>query len=231
MQRKIIYIYGILLAGLFLYLGNTGGWFSDNQPEQRADTVSQATESRYRELEIRDYEGTRLDPSVGPRDNSISGIQQVDLEEYKLRITGLVREPLSYSYEQVLEKDKFQRLITLYCVEGWDATILWEGVRIIDLLDDAGILDSGEIVIFHCVDGYTTSMPLETIKARDMLLAYSSNGITLPDSLEFPFIVIAEDKLGYKWARWVKEIELSSDLEYEGYWESRGFSNEAEVDR
>ncbi len=231
MQKKLIYITGIILAAVVLYLGITGSRLSDSSSDQEPDLVSLATENRYKEMEIKDYEGARLDPSVGPRDNSISGIQQVDLESYNLLITGLVEKPLSYSYDQVLEKDSYQRLITLYCVEGWDATVLWEGVRITDLLEDAGVLRSGEIAIFHCVDGYTTSLSLETIKDRDMLLAYSSNGITLPDSLGFPFIVIAEDKLGYKWARWVTEIEISADLEYKGYWESRGYTNEAEVSR
>ncbi|MBW6463560.1 MAG: molybdopterin-dependent oxidoreductase [Firmicutes bacterium] len=231
MQRKLIYLTGIILAAVVLYLGITGNWLSDSISDQEPDSVSQATENRYKEMEIRDYEGVRLDPSIGPRDNSISGIQQVDPGSYNLSITGLVEKPLAYSYDQILENDSYQRLITLYCVEGWDATVLWEGVRITDLLEDAEVLESGEIAIFHCVDGYTTSLPLETIKERDMLLAYSSNGITLPDSLGFPFIVIAEDKLGYKWARWVTEIEISADLEYKGYWESRGYTNDAEVRR
>ena len=231
MPRKLIYITGIILAAVIIYLVIAGNLVSDGSSDQEPDTVSQATENRYQEMEIREYEGARLDPSVGPRDNSISGIQQVDLGSYNLLITGLVERPLAYSYDQVLENDSYQRLITLYCVEGWDATVLWEGVRITDLLADAGVLGSGEIAIFHGVDGYTTSMPLETIKDRDMLLAYSSNGITLPDSLGFPFIVIAEDKLGYKWARWVTEIEISDDLEYKGYWERRGYSNEAELRR
>jgi len=100
-----------------------------------------------------------------------------------------------------------------------------------DLLNEAEILNENSIVIFHYVDGYTTSMPLETIKTRDLLLAYSSNGITFPESLGFPFIVIPEDKAGYKWARWVNEIEISDDLVYEGFWESRGYSNEAEISR
>jgi len=231
MQRKAIKA-GVLLAGLILCLGSMSGCFSDDSViDQGVDSVSQATEGRYSELEIRDYEGVRLDPSVGPRDNSISGIQQVDLKDYRLRITGLVREPVTYSYAEVLEKVSYQRLTTLYCVEGWEATILWEGIRIVDLIDDAGIMDNGNTVIFHCVDGYTTSMPLETIRTRDMIIAYSSNGITLPEALGFPFIVVAEDKLGYKWARWVDEIELSSDLNYEGYWESRGYSNDAEIDK
>ena len=238
MRRKNILISGLLLAALFIYLGVVSGCAPDNdlvqdeplEPVEPVDAISEATEGRYKELEIREYEGARLDPSVGPRDNSIAGIQQVELDDYKLQVTGLVSEPVTYTYEQVLEKDSYQRLITLYCVEGWDATILWEGVRIMDLLEDAGITDDDVVAIFHAVDGYTTSMPLETIAERDMLLAYSSNGITLPPNLGFPFIVVAEDRLGYKWARWVYEIELSSDLEYEGFWESRGYSNEAGVE-
>jgi len=195
----------------------------------KEDAVSQATASRYQELEIREYQGVRLDPAIGPRDNSISGIQEVDLSTYQLQLTGLVDKPVSYTYEQVLEKEKAQRLITLYCVEGWQATVLWEGVHINDLLADAGIKDNATVVIFHCVDGYTTSMPLTVIKDEDMLLAYSANGVPLPASMGFPFIVVAEDKLGYKWARWVSEIELSSDESYEGYWEKRGYSNDATV--
>ena len=236
MKRNIFLAIGLVLAGLIIYLSVTGKLTQkessdDNGNSQEIDSVSQATENRYQELEIRDYEGMRLDPSVGPRDNSIAGIQQVNIEEYELQITGLVKNPLTFSYEQVLENKSYERLITLYCVEGWDATVLWKGVRIMDLLNKADILNENSNVIFHCLDGYTTSLPLETIKTRDLLLAYSSNGVTLPESLGFPFIVVAEDKAGYKWARWVHEIEITDDLTYEGYWESRGFSNEADIKR
>lgn len=66
-------------------------------------------------------------------------------------------------------------------------------------------------------------------KSGNMILAYSSNGIPLPPALGFPFIVVAEDKWGYKWARWVDAIILSSDTEYKGYWEERGFGNGADL--
>jgi len=68
------------------------------------------------------------------------------------------------------------------------------------------------------VDGYTTSLPLQTVKDRDLILAYSANGLDLPQELGYPFIVVAEDKLGYKWARWVKIIELSDNKGYRGFW-------------
>jgi len=193
-----------------------------------SDATSKATENRYSELEIQDYEGTRLDPSVGPRDNSIKGIQEVDIANYTLKISGLVKEEVSMNYEEVLAMPASEKLITLHCVEGWDATVLWKGVHLAALIGLAGAESEANSVIFHCVDGYTTSMPLADILDRDMLLAYSSNNIQLPPSLGFPFIVVAEDKLGYKWARWVNEIELSSDAKYKGYWEQRGYDNDAD---
>ena len=194
------------------------------------DSISAATEARYAEREIRGYEGTRLDPAVGPRDNSISGVQYVNVSTYSLKITGLVEEEQELSYKDILKFDSYERLITLYCVEGWEATILWEGVRLTDLIDSARALDTANTVIFKAVDGYTTSLPLDVIEQRDLLLAYKSNGIDLPPEMGFPFIVVAEDKLGYKWARWVTEIELSDREDYKGYWESAGYSNSADVD-
>lgn len=195
----------------------------------RPDGTTEATENRYSELEIREYEGTRLDPSVGPRDNSIAGIQHVELEGYTLKITGLVQEEQSLTYEEVLTMPATEKLITLHCVEGWEATVLWKGTSLGDLIQLAEADQKADTVIFHCVDGYTTSMSLADIMDRNMILAYSSNGIPLPPALGFPFIVVAEDKWGYKWARWVDAIILSSDTEYKGYWEERGYSNEADL--
>jgi len=125
--------------------------------------------------------------------------------------------------------DPYERKITLYCVEGWDATILWKGVLLEDLINISGMSPEANTVIFHAVDGYTTSLPLETIIDNELILAYSANGLELPPEMGYPFIVVAEDKLGYKWARWVSEIELSDDENYRGFWEQRGYSNEADI--
>lgn len=79
------------------------------------------------------------------------------------------------------------------------------------------------------MDGYTTSLPLQTIRDKELILAYSANGLDLPPSMGYPFIVVAEDKLGYKWGRWVSSITLSDDADYRGFWENLGYSNEADV--
>ncbi|MDD3214519.1 MAG: molybdopterin-dependent oxidoreductase, partial [Eubacteriales bacterium] len=82
------------------------------------DAVSAATQSRYRENEITEYQGARLDPAVGPRDNSISGVQHVTIDDYTLTIDGLVDQPVTLTYEQVRAMDAYERRITLHCVEG-----------------------------------------------------------------------------------------------------------------
>lgn len=208
------------------------GCLDSGSDDRQTDTdgISGATRSRYRENEITEYEGARLDPAIGPRDNSISGIQYIDISDYTLDIYGLVKNSRVLSYDDVLKLDPYRRKITLYCVEGWDATILWEGVLLEDLISLAGAEPEADTVIFHASDGYTTSLPLDTIISKQLILAYKSNGLALPPELGFPFIVVAEDKLGYKWARWVTKIELSDDPEYRGFWESRGYSNTADVD-
>ncbi len=75
---------------------------SSGETVEEVDTVSEATLAKYDVREIREYEGIRLDPSIGPRDNSIKGIQVVDIDNYKLEITGLVDEPKSLTYDEVL---------------------------------------------------------------------------------------------------------------------------------
>jgi DMSO/TMAO reductase YedYZ molybdopterin-dependent catalytic subunit len=195
------------------------------------DTISRATLDRYQVNEIHEYKGLRLDPSIGPRDNSLKGVQHVDINAYHLQITGLVNNPIELSYEDVLSLDSVERLNVLFCVEGWAARILWQGVQFSTLFDLAGGVDpSANTVIFNCVDSYSTSIPLKTVIERKLILAYKSNGLTLPPELGYPFIVVAQDKFGYKWARWVKQIVLSADSSYRGYWESvLGYDNDGDI--
>jgi DMSO/TMAO reductase YedYZ molybdopterin-dependent catalytic subunit len=176
-----------------------------------------------------EYEGIHLDPAIGPRDNSINGIQEVDITTYSLKIDGLVENKISYTYDQILEMDSLEVVYTIYCVEGWDATFLWKGVLMKDVLDESNVLDDAKTVIFHAVDGYTTSLPLDEIIDNDLMIAYNVNGLPIPSSLGYPFIFVAYDKWGYKWARWINRIELSADTDYMGYWESRGYDNNGDI--
>ncbi len=180
-------------------------------------------------VEVRGYDGEMLSAISDFRENSIRGPQQVSEETYRLKITGLVDSPQEHTYDEVLAHDKYSKVVTLFCVEGWEATILWEGFRVADLLDEAGVKPEANTVIFHAYDGYTTSLPLDYIRNRGIIVAYKMNGVALPPERGFPLQLVAEDKWGYKWIKWVTEIELSSDPDYKGYWESRGYSNSGDL--
>lgn len=216
-----------LISILIVFFTSACSNIIDSDP----DSHSSASLARFRAGEIQEYQGKLLSPAVGPRDNSIKGVQKIDIDAYSLRITGLVNNEVIMNYEQVLEMTSFKRLITLHCVEGWDATILWEGVSLVELIEKANPRSEAVTVIFHAADGYTTSLPLALVKERQLILAYKANEIDLPPEMGYPFIVVAEDKLGYKWARWVTKIELSDNNDYKGYWESRGYTNEADIQK
>ena len=183
-------------------------------------------------VEITEYEGEKLSSVNDFRENSIAGPQYVDIESYQLQVHGLVEEPKSYTYDQVIEENKqYKKVVTLDCVEGWSVDILWEGVLVRDLIGKSGALSDAKVVIFHAYDGYTTSLPLEFIMNNDILLAYKMNDIAIPPERGFPFQLVAESKWGYKWIKWVAAIELSDDVNYKGFWESRGYSNDADLDK
>jgi len=165
------------------------------------------------------------------RENSIKGPQEIDAESYMLRITGLVANSKNYTYDEVVNKHQhYEKIVTLNCVEGWSVTVLWEGVLVRDLLAEAEPLANAEVLIFHAYDGYTTSLPIDYIMDNDILMAYKMNDVILPPERGFPFQLVAEGKWGYKWIKWITEIELSDDANYRGYWESRGYSNSADLD-
>ena len=182
-------------------------------------------------VEVREYEGKDLSSVEDFRENSIDGPQEVDRETYRLAVKGLVDTPLTLTYDDVLANhDSYKKVVTLSCVEGWSVDILWEGVRVSDLLDEAGADPEARVIIFRSVDGYSTSLPAEYIRDNDILLAYKMNDVELPPERGFPFQVVAQDKWGYKWAKWIEEIEVSDDTSFRGYWESRGYGNDADLE-
>jgi DMSO/TMAO reductase YedYZ molybdopterin-dependent catalytic subunit len=178
--------------------------------------------------EIREYQGKRLDAFDRAYDNSIKGPQRVDIKQYRLRITGLVQTPQSLTYQEVLGLPVVKRAVTLYCVEGWNEYLLFEGVRLADLLAMAKPKKGVKTVIFYAADGYSSSVAYDYAIRRDIMLAAKINGRVLDAQRGFPFQVVAESKLGYKWVKWVTRIALS-DKPYKGYWEERGYDNEADV--
>ena len=183
-------------------------------------------------VEVREYQGNDLSSINDFRENSIRGPQYVNTSDYRLTVTGLTNKTDVYTYQEILVKyPNYTKIVTLFCVEGWDTTILWEGVLVRDLIRDAGIDPRANTVIFTARDGYTTSFPLDYLMNHDILMAYKMNNVTLPAERGYPFQLVAQDKWGYKWIKWIEKIQVTDDPNYRGYWEQRGYSNTADLEK
>lgn len=198
-------------------------------PAFRSGSLSNETK-QLAAVEIRSYQGKDLSSITDFHENSILGPQHINESDYRLTVTGLTSTTRISTYRDVIDNHQhYSKVITLHCVEGWDVTLLWEGVLVSDLIKEAGSDPRANTVIFTAHDGYTTSFPLSYLVDNNIMLAYKMNNVTLPAERGFPFELVAEDKWGYKWIKWVEKIELSDNPNYKGYWEQRGYSNSGDL--
>ena len=216
MDRKIIIILVILILVVIIFSVIE---YQQNQPV------------KLQGVQVNNYQGQKLTSISSMPKTSIKGTQYVNMSNYTLEVTGLVQNPRNFTYAEVLNHTAYQKVVTLNCVEGWDATILWQGVLVSDLLKDVKPLPSGTTVIFTAADNYTTSFPIDYLYNNNILLAYKMNNVTIPQEYGFPFQLVAESKWGYKWIKWVTKIEVSNNTNYTGYWESRGYTNVGDLNQ
>jgi DMSO/TMAO reductase YedYZ molybdopterin-dependent catalytic subunit len=225
MVRRLIF--GILVVAV-LAIGVYGVWYA----LAKGGLVKPPEPEQLAAVEVKQYEGKDLSSVKNFRENSIKGPQHVDIATYQLKIGGLVNEPVSFTYDQIIGDYKhYKKIVRLDCVEGWSVNILWEGMLVKELVLKAQPKPEAKVIIFKAYDGYSTSFPIDYIMNNDIIMAYKMNDITMPANRGYPFQLVAEMKWGYKWIKWITEIELSDNEKYEGYWESRGYSNTGDLDK
>jgi DMSO/TMAO reductase YedYZ molybdopterin-dependent catalytic subunit len=182
------------------------------------------------EIEATEYQGVKLTPISQQQNNALKGTQHIDKDSYKLTVSGLVEKPLSLSYADLLAYPQISKLMDLNCVEGWNFTAKWTGPSLNAIFANARVKPEATIIIFHTSENLDySSLDLFYVRDRNIILGMKMNDITLPPERGFPFQVVAESKFGYKWSKWVTGIELSSDTNFKGYWESAGYNNNADI--
>ena len=164
---------------------------------------------------------------------SIGGTPQVQLDNWSLRVTGLVNHPLTLRYEDLLKRPNVSMISTLECIGnplGGDSigTAKWEGVQLNALLDQAGVDPNAVDLVLRGADGYSDSFPAKRAMREEVLLVTKMNGVPLPPDHGFPARVIVPGIYGMKNVKWLTELELV-DGDYQGYWERRGWSDDADV--
>ncbi|MFG1607316.1 molybdopterin-dependent oxidoreductase [Actinoplanes sp. NPDC049265] len=161
---------------------------------------------------------------------------QVDPATWQLRIHGMVRNPITVSWADLLRRPMVERYVTLTCVsnEVGDTLVgnaLWLGTPIRELLEEAGPLAEADQVVQRSVDGWTCGSPTAVLRdGRDALLAVGMNGKPLPVEHGFPVRMVVPGLYGYVSAcKWITEIELTRFADFDAYWVPRGWSAQGPI--
>ena len=147
--------------------------------------------------------------------------------EWALVVDGFVRNPLNLTYGEILVMPKTTVYAELYCVDNPNFAITkgnWTGVKLGFILERAGVKSDAVKVVFRSQDGYTSDLSVTTAMREDIIIAYELNSQSLPETLR----LAVPGKWGYKWVSRLAHIELV-DYDFKGTWESRGYSDEADI--
>ncbi|BFU47007.1 molybdopterin-dependent oxidoreductase [Krasilnikovia sp. MM14-A1004] len=161
---------------------------------------------------------------------------QVDPATWQLRVHGMVRNPITLSWDDLLRRPMIERYVTLACVSnevGGDliGNARWLGTPVKALLDEADPLPDADQVVQRSVDGWTCGSPTAVLRdGRDALLAIGMNGRPLPVEHGFPVRLVVPGLYGYVSAcKWVVELELTRFADFDAYWVPRGWAQQAPI--
>jgi DMSO/TMAO reductase YedYZ molybdopterin-dependent catalytic subunit len=157
-------------------------------------------------------------------------VPRVDLDRWRLRVTGMVDRPFEVSYAELMSMPQVEADITLSCVSNEVGGKLagaarWQGVPLAEVLERAGVRQGATQIVGRSVDGWTSGFPTEMVSdGRAALVAVGMNGKPLPLAHGFPARLVVSGIYGYVSAtKWLTEIELTT-LDFDAYWAPRGWS-------
>jgi DMSO/TMAO reductase YedYZ molybdopterin-dependent catalytic subunit len=149
---------------------------------------------------------TELDPSIGLH---ITGMYQVvDLETYRLRVTGRVKQPLELTYDQIRCLPNVTTEADIVCPGFFVDAATWKGVPMNVILNLAGVEEDATKVVLVSVDRYRAVLTLDEAQENENFLAYEVNGQILPILHGFPLRAVLPGMDGSSWIKWVVEIQV-----------------------
>ena len=173
--------------------------------------------------------------SVNPQTPEYLAMVANNFADYRLRVSGLVKTPLSLSLDDLRAMPSRTQITRHDCVEGWSCIGKWKGTPLGKVLDLAGPRANAKYVLFRCADSldddenrYYESIYLSEAYHPQSILAYDMNDAVLDIAHGAPLRVRLERKLGYKQAKYIVGIELVQSMAElgsgkGGYWEDRGY--------
>ncbi len=147
-----------------------------------------------------------LDPSTGLH---VTGKAQViELDSYRLDITGLVERPLSLTYNDLRCLPKIEVQTTIVCKGNFDDTAVWAGVALKAVLGLAEVKPEATEILLFGADGYVINVDIEHALSGKSFLAYELHGEPVPILHGFPVRAAFPGQPGFYWVKWLVKIEV-----------------------
>jgi hypothetical protein len=147
---------------------------------------------------------------------------------YELAMSGLVDQPRNFTYSELQRFPMVSEVTLMECIAGMTWLYNWTGIPLFFLLSETGVKAGATEVVFYASDGFSSSLTIERALHPTTLLALQANGTVLSDANGPPNRLVVPCKYGYKWVKWITEIEVV-DYDYKGTYERFGFSDEADI--
>jgi DMSO/TMAO reductase YedYZ molybdopterin-dependent catalytic subunit len=163
-------------------------------------------------------------------------VPAVDPNDWRIRIHGMVDREITLTYRELVARRITEDWVTICCVSnpvGGDliGNAWWSGVRIADLLAEAGVQSGADAVKQTSKDGWTCGTPIQALTdGRNAMLAVAMNGEPLPVEHGFPVRMIVPGLYGYVSAtKWLVDLEVTTFDRFSAYWTDRGWSEKGPV--
>jgi thiosulfate reductase cytochrome b subunit len=138
--------------------------------------------------------------------------------DYRLRVDGLVENPVELSYSQLRAMPGQAQITQHYCIQGWSAIGEWAGVPMRTICDLVTPTANAKWVVFYSFgEGageepgggrYYDCHPIANMYHDQTILAYDLNGQPLSESHGAPLRLRDEVELGFKQVKWIEAIEF-----------------------
>ena len=159
---------------------------------------------------------------------------KVDGMMWRLKISGMVEKPLSFTLDDIRRYEPMHQFVTLSCISnpvGGDliGTTRWTGVSLKSFLRDLGLKPGATHLKITSADGFWETLALDMVMADErVMLAYAWDGVQLHDDHGFPLRIYIPDLHGMKQPKWIESIEVMDHWE-PGYWVVRGWDKVAKM--
>jgi DMSO/TMAO reductase YedYZ molybdopterin-dependent catalytic subunit len=136
---------------------------------------------------------------------------RVDIDHWRLNIVGAVSRPTSWTYQQILAQPVIERKVLMICPMVFANQGVWRGLAIWPLLQAAGVQPGASHLVAHGPEGEDRMgrrFSLQDVRAGKIFLSYAVNGQPLPVRHGFPLRIVAEDRYGDRWLKYVDKLEV-----------------------